>query len=477
MSKPHTLRLSPYVPHKPFAKQAAFLLYDGLEALYGGAAGPGKTDALLAAALQYVDVSSYAALILRRSYTDLALPGAIMDRAHEWLEPWRKKGIHWNRETHTFTFPSGANLAFGYISTARDRYRYQSAEFQYIGFDEVCEFPEEEDYTFLFSRLRRLEGVDVPLRMRCASNPVGPGTYWVRRRFVDEPTPDRLFLPATFWDNPHIDHEAYLKSLSNLHPSLQERLISGSWDAIEDSAFPEFDEDTHVIDPISRPRDWRSWEAMDFGITNPTAWLAASLTPPHSEDGDPDTIVHGEYYKPGLIADHASAILTNRSLYWGEPSLAVCDPSIRARTGFGQQGVDDTVHSEFSRHGIYLLPANNDRRAGRVRIAQLLRPDPNRVFPEWHPRAGSLGAPRIYFTRNCKELISQVWQAPLDPVEGETVDPYWETRHGHAMAALRYLVTARIYPGEVSKPPQGGSRGLGWSDWSDWRSNEWREVG
>lgn len=70
-----------------FPKQAAFLVLPHLEAFYGGAAGPGKSDDLLMAALQFVDSSNYAALLLRRTYADLALPGALMDRSHMWLDP------------------------------------------------------------------------------------------------------------------------------------------------------------------------------------------------------------------------------------------------------------------------------------------------------------------------------------------------------------------------------------------------------
>lgn len=190
-----SLRLPSIIPHKPSPKQAAFLLYSGLEAFYGGAAGGGKTDALLMAALQYIDQPGYAAMIFRRSYTDLALPGAIMDRAREWIP---KDVARWDRETHTFHFPSGASLSFGYVQTRSDVYRYQSSELQFLGWDEVTEFPEDDAYTFMFSRLRKLEGVELPLRVRSASNPVGIGTYWVRKRFIEEGTPDRIFIPATF---------------------------------------------------------------------------------------------------------------------------------------------------------------------------------------------------------------------------------------------------------------------------------------
>src|SRR5215831_17422072 len=127
------------------AKQAAFLSLDCLEAGYGGAAGGGKSDAILAGALQYVDVPGYAALILRRSFSDLALPGAAMARSKEWLYGRAR----WNEREKTWTFNSGATLTFGYLEAEDDVYRYQSSEYQYIGFDELTQFSEAQ-YRYLF---------------------------------------------------------------------------------------------------------------------------------------------------------------------------------------------------------------------------------------------------------------------------------------------------------------------------------------
>jgi hypothetical protein len=208
---------------------------------------------------------------------------------------------------------------------------------------------------------------------------------------------------------------------------------------------------------------------MDFGVSNPTAWYAAALSP------EGEVIVYDEYYSPGLISTHASRILTFRNNYWGEPIIAICDPTIKNRTGFGTSGRGETVHSEFNANGIYLVPANNDRIAGRVRISELLRPDPSRIFPEWHPNAGSLGSPRLFIASNCTNLIEQLRHAPIDPVEGETVDPYWESRNGHSIAALRYLVTARVVPPEVYQEPVEGMRRF--KEWRPWgEGTPWREV-
>src|SRR5882724_12911124 len=138
-----------FSPHKPSPKQAEFLELDCLEALYGGAAGGGKSSALLMAALQYVHVPGYAALLLRRTFADLSLPGAIMDRAHDWLQG---TGAVWHGQDKRWTFPSGATLTFGYCETARDVYRYQGMEVQFVGVDELTQWP-EQSYRYLLSRL------------------------------------------------------------------------------------------------------------------------------------------------------------------------------------------------------------------------------------------------------------------------------------------------------------------------------------
>jgi len=224
-----TLPWTHYIPHKPTSKQLAFLLLDNSEALYGGAAGGGKSDALLMAALQYVDDPQYSALLLRRSYADLALPGALMDRAKEWLMP---TDARWKESSKTWTFPSGATLSFGYLEHTGDEYRYQSTEFAFIGFDELTQF-EEKQYRYMFSRLRRLADSSVPLRMRTASNPGGIGHEWVRSRFIDEDPlkSRRVFISARLPDNPYLDQEAYIDSLNQLDPITRRQLLQGDWTA------------------------------------------------------------------------------------------------------------------------------------------------------------------------------------------------------------------------------------------------------
>jgi predicted phage terminase large subunit-like protein len=195
--------------------------------MFGGAAGGGKSDALLMAALQYAHVPGYAALLFRRSYPDLALPGAIMDRAGDWL---RGTDARWKDQDKTWMFPSGATVTFGYLQYENDKYRYQGAEFQFVGFDELTQFSDTQ-YRFLLSRLRRLAGAAVPIRARCASNPGGIGHAWVKARFVDPDTSTgRRFIPARLEDNPHLDAEEYERSLAELDPVTRRQLRMGDWD-------------------------------------------------------------------------------------------------------------------------------------------------------------------------------------------------------------------------------------------------------
>ena len=159
-------------------------------------------------ALQYVQFPDYNAILFRRTYKDLSLPEALLDRAKEWLFD---TDARWNDQTKTWSFPSGAKLTFGHLDYEDAKYQYQGAAFQFAGFDELTQFTESQ-YSYLFSRLRRLEGSDIPLRMRCASNPGGVGHEWVKARFLTTKDPTRVFIPASMHDNPYLDRKAYEES-------------------------------------------------------------------------------------------------------------------------------------------------------------------------------------------------------------------------------------------------------------------------
>lgn len=190
------------------------------------------------AALQYVDCPGYSAILFRRTYADLSLPKALMDRAREWLIGTDAK---WNEQKKVWRFPSGATLNFGYIDHENDKYRYQGSEFQFVGFDEVSQFTETQ-YRYLFSRIRRLAGSTVPLRMRSAGNP--PTTadgQWVKTRFVLHRPKDVIFVPSGLDDNPYLDKGEYLEALSHLDEASRNALFD--WFAsVEGLVFSSFNE-------------------------------------------------------------------------------------------------------------------------------------------------------------------------------------------------------------------------------------------
>lgn len=272
--------LPEFMPHAPLAPQAAFLLYDGREALYGGAAGGGKSDALLMAALQYVDVPGYAALILRNTFQQLTLNEGLMNRAAEWLGGTAAK---WIADEKTWAFPTSgklpATVTFGFLETEQDKYRYQGAAFQCICLDELTQFKKSQ-YLYMFSRLRRLKEMAVPVRMRASANPGGVGHEWVKERFIDNPK-DRIFVPAKIDDNRYLDKNEYVQSLNELSPIERRQLLHGDWNARPDGTFflAKWYENA-VVYAADLPPIIRSVRIWDFGAT------AAGVTQ-KKKQGDP----------------------------------------------------------------------------------------------------------------------------------------------------------------------------------------------
>jgi len=298
------------IRHKPHAKQLEFLSLKELEALYGGAAGGGKSDALLMAGAQYAHVPNYSGLILRRTFADLNLPGAIMDRSKSFYQELAR----WHAQDHRWTFPSSAVIQFGYCDTESDLTRYKSAEFQFIAIDEVTEWPEAW-VTFLFSRLRRTVGLNVPLRMRYATNPDGIGQEWVRRRFGiplgETPTaairsgPDRIFLPARAEDNPSLDLEAYERSLKQMGPAKYDQLRWGKWIRDGEGLVYKFDPARNRLAGLHwrKGAGWTTVLSHDYGTTNATAWVVLGWLP-----HDSTLYVLESFKHPGMSPGEAAEV-------------------------------------------------------------------------------------------------------------------------------------------------------------------------
>ncbi len=328
------------------------------------------------AALQFVDEPGYNAILFRRTYEDLSLPGALMDRAFQWLGGTEAR---WNAINHTYTFPSNARLAFGYLKTQQDKFRYQSSEFQFIGFDETTQFLLSQ-YTYLFSRLRRLEGTITPVRMRSASNPGNIGHDWVKLRLIDEGAKyGRVFIPAKLDDNPNLDRESYIQSLNELDPITRAQYLRGDWTA------------KHGGNKFQR--EWfKIVTASPVQATRVRFWDMAATTPRPGTDPDYTVgakvaLAEGVYYIEDIIRgqktprdventihltarldrmQHGHRINTFMETEPGSQGIALVDHYARnILTGFAFWGVRSTGDKELRAN-----PVSSAAQAGNVKLVE-----------------------------------------------------------------------------------------------------------
>ena len=414
-----------WCPHSPHPKQAEFLASSEQEVLFGGAAGGGKSDALLMAALQYVDVPSYSALLLRRTFADLSLPGAIMDRATTWLE---NTPAHWDGLRKRWTFPSGASLSFGYLDTDRDRFRYQGAELQFVGFDELTQFPEAW-YRYLFSRLRKPNSGPlsaVPLRMRGATNPGGLGHEWVRRRFVDADALAR-FIPSKLEDNPSLDMQQYEESLSRLDSVTKKQLRDGVWTRDSSGLVYRYDpsrNDARNVPPLEGREGWRYVLGIDYGHTDACAYVVWGWAPHET------TLycVHAEKIHkqiPSESAEHTKALMM---VY--NPESIVGDIG-----GLGKGYIEEAR----VRWGLPIEAAEKQNKAGYIKLFN-----------------GDLESGRVKVADGCDALVSEWLELPWAD-EGRTKESDGFDNHAADAALYGWRRCLSFLESAVPKPVLVGS--------------------
>lgn len=382
-----------------------------------------NSDCILMCALQYVDIPDYNALILRRTYSDLEQPDAIMDRAKKWMAPWAHE-VKWSEKKKRFTFPSGATVSFGYLSGPADTPHYQGAQYQFIGFDELTQF-EEECYLYLFSRLRKTHGTACPVRMRTASNPGGIGAKWVKQRFLEKKHPDRCFVQAGVKDNPYLDYDEYIKALDFLDETTKRQLLDGDWDVQKtglvyptmSSRFP-LGAVCNKFDRFKGP----TYGGIDWGYSGPSCFLCGTL-----DDQGVLWVWYERYMRGKTIQEHMDEIPQEGQIIW------FADPA------------QPELIQQMRNRDFIVRKAPNSKQAGINTVQQLIKTG------------------RLRISESCTHVIEEAdlyrYKDDRDIKEDEVSDPTRVTeepykQYDHSMDALRYMCAgiAKFTGNEILTP-------------------------
>ena len=404
--------------------QTDFLAAGETDVLYGGAAGGGKSYAMLVDPLRFAHRAAHRALILRRSMPELR---ELIDKSRE-LYPKAFPGCRYREVEKLWNFPSGAKVEFGFLERDADVYRYQGQAYSWIGFDEITHLPTEFSWNYLASRLRTTDSEIVPY-MRCTANPGGSGAQWVKKRYISPAPPNesfmgddgitRKFIPARLNDNPYLAQDGrYEQMLKSLPPTQRKQLLEGNWEIAEGAAFTEFDRHLHVVEPFEIPLHWERTKGLDYGYASESACVWAAIDPT-----DGTLIIYRELYRKGLLATELAEMLTNMELNDPTSVRGVLDTACWSRTGT----TGPTVAETLIQGGHKLRPADKNRVAGKIQIHEHLKVQPS-------------GRPRMQIFNTCPNLIRELQSIPLDRNNPEDVDTH---ASDHAYDALRYLIMSR----------------------------------
>ena len=375
----------------------------------------------------------------------------------------------YNGSNHAWTFPSGAKIYFGNLENKRGKYNYQGKHYDYIGFDELTQFTQDE-YMYLMSR-NRPNGPGTRVYIRATGNPGGIGHAWVKERFITAAPPlttitdeyevidpsgkkltyqaERVFVPSTVFDNAALlgNDPQYLARLASLPEAEKQALLYGSWDAFEGQVFAEWRNDpahyqdrkwTHVVEPFPIPEHWTIFRAFDWGYSRPFAvlWCAINtkgkmyfLRELYGWDGTPD---HGVKWEPRQVARKIREIEAEDPQLRGHKIYGVADPAIFAEDG------GESISASMERERVYWYPADHTRIAGKMQIHYRLAFDEN-------------GDPMVQFFNTCRNIIRTLPSLVYDLIDVEDVDTKQED---HLYDALRYACMRHIIPARAMHKPK-----------------------
>ena len=425
---------------EPQPKQSIFLSRPEYEALYGGAAGGGKSDSLVVEALRQVHIPNYSGLILRKTFPQLS---ELIDKSYDFYKGAFPKA-RYNGSAHIWTFPSGATVRFGSMHRAQDKKQYDGHQFDYIGFDELTHFSWEE-YSYMFSR-NRPKGPGTRVYIRGATNPGGVGHGWVKDRFITAAPPmtpikgvykivgpdgklieierTRVFIPSTVFDNQKLlaNDPNYLANLAMMPEAEKQALLYGSWDSFQGQVFPEWKNDsahyadrlwTHVIDPFTIPDSWRIYRGFDFGYAKPfsVGWFAVDhegrmyhIKEKYGCTDQPNT---GVKWEPQKIARAIKQTEDEDVNLKGKRILGIADPSVY------DESRGESIARMMEREGVYFDPGDNKRLPGKMELHYRL------AFDKEGDRAGW---PMFYVFNTCKHFVRTIPSQVYSEVDPEDVD-------------------------------------------------------
>lgn len=412
------------------------------DALYGGAAGGGKTKGLLmdglSNAFRFDGIEQW---FLRSSYPELR------DSFFKELEAIghgkKQFGAKWNQGEHTLRLPNGSTLKFRHARTMAHAGEMLSASAQALYIDErTTMIPKVLEK--VSSRIRS-SNPDLPIvGIRSGTNPGDVGHMDCKVKFVD-PAPlghrrirvrskrgvamDRYFIPAKIGDNPHLD-EGYEDRLSMLPPDLERAYREGDWSIFEGMAFAEFRTDIHVVDPEEYPlaQGYPLGLGIDYGNANPFCALWGMKLP------DNMIVVYREQYETDLTPDDQAKLVLASEQDWerrkGYAGIQTwLDPACWARQPDDPKPIGGTppkksIAADYRRAGVKVEHAYNDRLGGKrlVHVGLKVRSDDR---------------PRLLIYSTCVNLIRTLPNLPRDKIRPEDVDTNAED---HAYDALRYLL-------------------------------------